>query len=279
MLQTIPTLRDEMHQAAANAPGLDERRRPLYISARLRAQVDVDGAALRVRTEAGVMARYPLDRVSRVIANACVDWSATALRSCMERGIPIVIAGSDGVPLGAVQPAGVSASQLSADLEELLDRPDWREIYGNWLRAVRMRIVGRWWAERRVAGKACSPDEFRETVRKFVYGADHAIAIGAKVGIWRAALFALAASTLHRAGLQTAYWGAGPSVLRLLEDLAGLLELALRLEISAVMEQSIADEAVALRVLHAMTPALEAQCGRVLLSLARRVKQVLSEWR
>jgi hypothetical protein len=282
MLQTLPIAHDKVGHVAARsptAPQPDERRRPLYISARLKTQMDVDGAALRARTAAGAVARYPLERVSRVIANACVDWSAAALRACMERGIPIVIAGGHGAPLGTVQPARVSASQLSADLEELLDRPDWREIYNNWLRATRMRTVSRRWAEREGEEQALSSDEFREAVRRFVYNVDHAVIFDEQTGIWRSALLALAATTLHRAGLQTMYWGAGPSVLRLLEDMTGLLELALRLEISGVMERSIADEAVALRVLHAMTPELEAQCGWALASLARRVKQVLSEWR
>ena len=38
-------------------------------------------------------------------------------------------------------------------------------------------------------------------------------------------------------------------------------------------------EALALRVFHAMSDKLDAQCGRALLSLARRAKQVLAEWR
>lgn len=257
----------------------EESRRPLYICARLKARVDADGAALRVRGARRAEARYPLSRVSRVIASTCVDWSAAALQVCLEWGIPIIIAGGSGAPLGSIQPLCVSVSQFSEDLEELLDRPDWREIYDNWLRAVRMRMVGEWRSVREATGQALAPGEFGETVRKFVYAADGAIPFEVQTEIWRAALCAMAASTLHRAGLQTIYWGAGATALHLLDDVTRLLELRLRLEIGCTMERGIADEAIALMVLHAVTPRLDAQCGWLLTSLARHLKQVLSEWR
>lgn len=44
-------------------------RRPLYLCARLKARVDADGPALRVRSLGQAEVRYPLYRISRVIAN------------------------------------------------------------------------------------------------------------------------------------------------------------------------------------------------------------------
>ena len=255
-----------------------ECRRPLYLCARLKARVDADGPALRVRSTGRAEARYPLYRVSRVIAGTRVDWSAAALQACLESGIPIVIVAGSGAPLGSVQPVCASASRLSDDIEELLDRPDWREIYDNWLRAARMRVLGEWRTEREAAGDRLALGEFKEMVRKFVYSSAAAVPFEEATGLWRAALCGLAAATLRRAGLQSVHWGAGGTALPLLDDVARVLELRLRLEVGPQMEHGLSGEAVTLRVFHAMSEKLDVQCRRMLLSLARRVKQVLAEW-
>lgn len=256
-----------------------ECRRPLYLCARVKARVDTDGPALRVRAAGRAEARYPLYRVSRVIASSRVDWSAAALQACLETGIPIVIVAGNGAPLGSVQPARVRASRISEDLDELLDRPDWREIYENWLRAARMRVLAEWRTVRETAGRPLDAGEFKELVRRHVYGSADAIPFKEANGIWRAALCALVGTALRRAGLQPVYWGAGGAPLNLLDDLTRVLELRLRLEVCAGMEHGLSGEAVALRVFHAVSDSLDEQCERLLASLARRVKQVLAEWR
>lgn len=254
-------------------------RKPLYLYARGKGRVDVDGPALRVRAAGRAEARYPLYRVSRVIASSRVDWSAAALQACLETGIPIVIMAGNGAPLGSVQPARIRVSRLSEDLDELLDRPDWRDIYENWLRAARMRVLSEWRTEEEAAGRRLGAGEFKELVRSHVYGSANAIPFNEANGIWRAALCALAGTALRRAGLQPVHWGAGGAPLNLLDDLMRVLELRLRLEVRAGMEHGLSGEAVALRVFHALSDSLDEQCERLLASLARRVKQVLAEWR
>lgn len=254
-------------------------RRPLYLCARVKAWVDVDGPALRVRSTGRAEARYPLYRVSRVIASNRVDWSAAALETCLQSGIPIVIVAGSGAPLGSFQPAHLRTSRLSEDLEELLDRSDGCEIYATWLRAARMRVLGEWRTGRETAGKPPAAGEFKELVRRYVYGSRHTTPFEGATGLWRGALCALVAEVLRRAGNQPVYWGSGGTALNLLDDMARLLELRLRLEVQAGMEHGLAGEAVVLRVFHALSDSLEEQCGRVLASLARRVKQVLAEWR
>lgn len=265
--------------AARPASHPDNCRRPLYLCARLKARVDADGPALRVRSAGRVEARYPLYRVSRVIASNRVDWSAAALEACLQAGIPIVIVAGSGAPLGSVQPACVAASRISEDIEELLDRPDWREIYDNWLRAARMRVLSEWRMQRDAAGDPLAPGEFKEMVRSQVYGRADVIPFEQSTGLWRAALCALAATGLRRAGLQPVYWGAGGTALHFLDDMARVLELRLRLEVRVSIEQALNGEALALRVFHSISDKLDVQSGRILLSLARRVKQVLAEWR
>jgi len=265
--------------AERSAHRAEDCRRPLYLCARLTARVDADGPALRVRSAGRAEARYPLYRVSRVIASNHVDWSAAALEACLQAGIPIIIVAGSGAPLGSVQPARVSASRLSEDIDELLDRPDWREIYDNWLRATRMRVLANWRREREAAGDPLAPGQFTEMTRTLVYGRADAIPFEEATGLWRAALCALAATGLCRAGLQPVHWGAGGTALNLLEDVARVLELRLRLEVRSGMEQALSGEALALKVFHAMSDKLDVQCGHILLSLARRAKQVLAEWR
>lgn len=256
----------------------EDCRRPLYLCARLKARVDADGPALRVRSAGRAEARYPLYRVSRVIASNRVDWSAAALEACLQSGIPIVIVAGSGAPLGSVQPARASDSSLAGAIDELLDRPDWRDIYDNWLRAARMRVLAEWKTERH-ATTPLAPGEFSELVRKFVYRPAEPIPFEEAAGLWRAAVCALAATALTRVGLRPVHWGADGTAVNLLDDLARLLEVRLRLEVSISMEQGLHGEALALRVFHAMSDKLDAQCRRAMLSLARRAKQVLAEWR
>jgi hypothetical protein len=254
-------------------------RRPVYLRTRGKTRVDVDGAAFRVRAVGCAEVRYPLYRVSRVIANPNVEWSADALRACMEAGIPVVFVSEDGSPLGSVFPVYPRVSPLTEDIDELLDRPDWREIYAIWLRAARMRILRDWRSSRDAAGNPIALEEFKELVRKYVYVAADAVHFEKTTGIWRGAICALAATALSRMGLQACYWGSGGTPLLLLHDLTGLLELNLRLEIDSRMGASLVGEMTALRVFHAISERLENQCCRILASLARRIRQVLAEWR
>jgi hypothetical protein len=255
-----------------------EARRPLYIGRGVKARVDLDGPALRVRAARRAERRYPLYRISRVIANPGVDWSAAALRACLENAIPIVIVGEDGAPLGWLHPAQPRPARLADAIEELLDRPDWRERYGNWLRAARMRVLRDWRAAREAQGEAVDAAELRVLVRRHVYNraAEGEAALG---GICRGALYALAAQSVCRWGLKPVFLATGGEPLHLLGDLLGLLELRLRLEIRPAMQSTLEREAVALRVLHALSEKLEALAAQAIASLARRVQQVLFEWR
>jgi hypothetical protein len=255
-----------------------EARRPLYIGANVRARVDLDGPALRVRAMRRSERRYPLYRVSRVIASPGVDWSAEALRACLESAIPIVIVAEDGTPLGLVHPARPCATRLAEAVEELLDRPDWRERYENWLRAARMRVLRDWCASREAEGEAVKAAALRELVRRHVYSAAAQTDAGIG-GSCRGALYALAAESVCRWGLKPVFIATGGEPLQLLSDLVALLELRLRLEISPSMEGALERESVALRVLHALSEKLQALADRAIASLARRVRQVLAEWR
>lgn len=192
---------------------------------------------------------------------------------------PILIVGEDGAPLGSFYPARVCATQLAEDIDEMLDRPDWREAYGTWLRAARMRVLGEWRKARETEGAPPAPGEFGELVRRHVYCAEPNSLFADATGLWRGALCALAAGAIRSAGLQPVVWGAGGEALDLLADLTRILELRLRLDVREGIECGLEGEAVVLRVFQALSPTLETEAQRTIGSLARRVKQVLAEWR
>jgi hypothetical protein len=229
-----------------------------------------------VRAQRRAEARFPLDRVSRIIASAGVNWSAEALGACLERAIPIIIVKLDGSPLGSVQPVRLSASPLARAIEELLDWPDWRDIYACWLRAARMRVLTDWRQARAVAGNVPDPRAFQALVKRHLYAVETAPAHSTMLGLWRGAAYALAAEIAERWGVSGVIWGSPKDMIDLKRDLAGLIELRLRLEVSEGAEASLKGEAAMLLVFHALTKKLESEAGRAMRSLARRVNEVLS---
>jgi hypothetical protein len=220
--------------------------------------------------------RFPLDRVSRIVASARVNWSADALHACLERAIPIVIVTEDGAPLGSIQPARVPASALACGLEELLDWPDWRDIYDCWLRAARMRVLNAWRRAREVEGAALEPSMYQDLVKRYLYPVETGPAKQVMTGLWRGAVYALAAETAQRWGIHRVMWGSGGDAIDLRLDLADLMELRLRLEVREPLEASLKGEAALLLVFHALTKKLESEAARAMCSLARRVNEVLS---
>jgi len=254
-------------------------RRPLVLGPRLAARVAADGPALRVQAAGSAQVRFPLDRVSRVVGGSHTDWDAGALRACLCRGIPVVIVGNDGAALGCLHPARARASSLAEGIEELLGRPSGSERYGCWLRAARMRVLVDWRETRRAAGGTLAPGAFEDLVRIHVYRDDGRSPFGDRTGFWQGALSALAAETIGRFGLDPVYWGAGDEALDLHRDLSRLLELRLHLEVSQGMEQGLHGDVAIFRVFHALSAGLERAAAETIASLARRVRQVLAEWR
>jgi hypothetical protein len=263
--------------SAAAAPAIGAvSRRPLFLRPPGRTRVDTDGPALRVRAERRAETRFPLDRISRIVAGARVSWSADALDACLRHAIPIVIVTADGAPLGSIQPAQVHASPLAAALEELLDWPDWRDIYKCWLRAARMRVLAEWRRAREAEGAPPDARVYQELVRTHLYPVKAAPAKQGITGLWRGAVYALAAETAQRWGIEAVMWGSGGDAIDLRRDLADLMELRLRLEVCEQAEGSLKGEGTMLLVFHALTKKLEFEGGRAMRSLARRVSEVLS---
>jgi len=142
-----------------------------------------------------------------------------------------------------------------------------------------MRVLAEWRRARQGEGAAPDPYAYRELVRRHVYCRQTESPKNGMRGLWRAAVYALAAATTARWGLPPLLWASGDEPLDLPRDLSDLLELRLRLEVYQEMEAALKNEATMLFVLQSLTEKLELEAGRAMRSLARRVNEVLTQWR
>lgn len=110
--------------------------KPLYLNGRTGMTVALDEPALRVAAPGRAPTLYPLQRISRVIASGSVEWSTAALLACAERGITVTFLHADGAIHAYLFGESTQRAGLFCRLRDLLDRPDWRERYGDWYRAM-----------------------------------------------------------------------------------------------------------------------------------------------
>lgn len=113
--------------------------RPCYLNGAPGFRVALDGPALSVMRPGKARALYPLQRISRVVASGEVEWSTAALLACAERGITVTFLSRDGRLRGCLVGEGGELQDLLGRLWDLLDRPDWRECYGDWQRGMSSR--------------------------------------------------------------------------------------------------------------------------------------------
>lgn len=113
--------------------------KPLYLHGRTGMSVALDNPALRVVAPGRAATLYPLQRISRVIASGPVDWSTAALLACAERGITVTFLHPDGAIRAYLFGETSRRDSLPSRLRDFLDRPDWQERYGDWLRGMESR--------------------------------------------------------------------------------------------------------------------------------------------
>lgn len=253
--------------------------RPLFLTRQVGVVVVHDGPSLIVRAGRRTPMRYPFARLSRVVSSLAVDWQAAALTACIRAGVPVVFVERDGKVAGYVQPMARSASNLNRLIDEWLAESEWRDTYENWLRSERMRIFSKWAKGLAEAGRMLEARELAELSRQYVHVGKHPTTLGEKQGLYRAALLALVAEQVRKAGLQPRYPGFGGATLDLVDDLCRLLEVALALELHGLGSGANLGTPVMLRVLHAFGPRLTNLCGGVLGRLYRRVLEEVERWR
>ena len=285
-------------------------RLPLYLIDRGPARVDADGPSLVVRSPQRADARYPLCRLSRIITGSHVEWSARALDACRRERLIIVFLDGHGQTTGYLYPAHAHPAALGDLIEEILDRPDWTEIYADWLRAQRMSLVERHRRTCSAAGRMLDEDDYRDLVRLYVYRADDTGPLLPPESIAAAALTARVHQTLREQGLRPRYfgtplsrvagrgltaavpdrwrphaqiperfhWSAGIATLELADDLTSLLELSYHLDNHGLGVLARSDDLTRLRLLHRNEGRMDGYLKQVLGSLHRDLASRLDTW-
>jgi hypothetical protein len=116
-------------------------RRPLYLDPRSPTSVTIDGPALSIRVEDQAERSIPMRRVSRILVNEKTQFSTAALLRCADSGISILFVDPDGRVQARLLGAPGERQELRQRLVDLLDRPDWKELYGNWRYAQERHAV------------------------------------------------------------------------------------------------------------------------------------------
>lgn len=252
------------------------KRLPLYLLGGASRHVDLDGPALRLRQSRATDLRYPLARLSRILAGQTIQWSSKALCACMEARIPIIFLGKGKEPLGYVLPAQPRPSRLDDAIQEYVSLDQWRPGYQNWLRAERMRALREWYTQRALHGHEVSESEYRELVRAHIYQGTACLA--PVPPMYHSAITALVAETLVRSGVSARYQTNGGEALELLQDITSFMDLVLRLEIHGMGDRVYGTDAALLSILHMFAEALQGRCLGILRRLHKTLSERLEQW-
>lgn len=280
-VQPLPDMAEPGEEAAPAAvqPVLTATPRlPLYLEGRQPLIVDLNGPALLVKSETRASGRFPLQRLSRVIAGQQVQWRTRALLACLEQGIAVIFVDGRGRPAGYLHAMNEHASRLDQLIRETLSRPDWQETYKNWLRAEHMRVLHAWRAGQEAAGNIISEQAFQRLVRRHIYQGKHA-SQEEHDGFYQAAIAAMLASMFRRAGLEPRYWGMHGHALDLIGDLTRVLLLRLMLEIGEFGSGFEGQADLMLRVFHSQLDEMDQSARAMLGRLHRHIKEQLETWR
>ncbi len=112
----------------------------LYID-RPGAEISLDGPALKIRAPGKAAQLLPLARLRRVHAQSNCRWQTKALMQCARLGIPVLFHEADSRLLGRLAGARAGNPQLGRLLEAVSLRPDWPELYSQWLDAMRLQTL------------------------------------------------------------------------------------------------------------------------------------------
>lgn len=212
-----------------------EGRRPLYLLARSAHNVRAEAQSLAVYRGRICSGRYPVRRLSRVVASLRVEWRGEALALCLGQGIPILFVDLRGTPRGSCLPALRRSAPLDELLDELTDDSTWQRYYGNFLRHVRGRVLRRWARERAGRGRPFDEAEWSLWMRAFVYQGESPVEPDYDIG---GILRSIVELYLHRAGVRARYWAHGGGELDLAGDIAAIARGRLLMQAGPLLLQN-----------------------------------------
>lgn len=248
-------------------------------------QVDLDGPALRVRRNGVADGRFPLRRVTRVVARGPVSFAGESLVAVFAAGIPLAFLDARGDRLGTCLPATPQREVTVFLLEDAAQAGIVHAILDTWRRVEERRHV---------LATVCSlalvvPDLRRSTVERHVLVRLQRVGRDLPVELLAhrtAALIDAAVSTwLVRHGLGWSWQGGHDPAVDLRRDLAAALEVALWPELVTLVRRlqavpaTRASERKAQRRLvswfEARWPRLEAEAEAALARLRRTLREGL----
>lgn len=114
----------------------------LYLDGPVNTYVQLEGPALKVKSESVATKRFPLSRISRVVVRAdLVIWSTAAILACMRSGISITFLDRSGDPEGFCYGSRHLENSFGNNLREFLEFDNWREYYEIWVEAEERRFI------------------------------------------------------------------------------------------------------------------------------------------
>jgi len=216
--------------------------------------------------------RYPLARVSRIVATCRVDWSGSALHACLSEGITVAFVDGSGRHLGSFTPAIAQPSPISELLEELITDARWSETFDNFMRHLRSRVLRAWIRRNRCAPlPTADVDAWR---RCYVYHA--AIPVGLQFD-YRGLLRSLVDAKLYAEGIRARYVDRDGLELDLAEHLCALVYGALVMHRGTV-HKSISGDDVAIRFFESSVDYQTRLVERALRALRRLLLNRCRQW-
>jgi len=128
-------------------------RKPLYLDSKSPTRIALEGPALSIRVQGQANRLIPLRRVSRILVNERTEFSTAAFLACADRGIGVVFVTAQGEVRARLLGTPGERQEMRQRLLDLLDRCDWRELYGNWRHSQECLAV------RRVRWRLGAPEE------------------------------------------------------------------------------------------------------------------------
>jgi len=140
--------------------------RPLYIDGVSGCRVVFDDPALRIIVPEQADRLFPLQRISRVVCQGCVDWSMSALLVCADKGIQLLFLKNNGEIRARWLSWSGERQSLTQRLVDLLSRADGPELYANWYLSME-KLAARSFARRIGVSdwRECSVVELRRQLR------------------------------------------------------------------------------------------------------------------
>lgn len=249
-------------------------------------RVHLDGPALRVERAGSADGRFPLRRVSRVVARGPVSFEGDSLVACLAAGIALAFVDARGGRLGACLPATAPRDATAFLLDEAMQAGIAANLLDGWRRAEERR---------QVLAAVCAlgltvPDLRRATIERHVLVRLQRMAPAAPVELLalRTAVLidAAVATWLVQQGLGWSWQGGHDRAIDVRRDLGSVLEVALWPELFVLVQRLQVrphgrqrDRSVQRRLIgwfEARWPRLEAEADAALARLRRGLREALT---